>query len=121
MALRKKVEREFSAGMPWRNALDEDERACLLGLIRKMISAENGAAGSTTPAADGQYDESGHPADDRGRRGGGGERDTDHRSARWLTRPGGPAARQTASRRTSQTAARMRKAQAEQQTDDVRD
>ena len=53
VALRKKVEREFSAGMPWRNALDEDERACLLGLIRKMISAENGAAGSTTPAAGG--------------------------------------------------------------------
>ena len=53
MALRKKVEREFSAGMPWRNALDEDERACLLGLIRKMISAENGAADSTTTAATG--------------------------------------------------------------------
>jgi DNA-binding MarR family transcriptional regulator len=53
VALRKKVEREFSAGMPWRTALDEDERACLLGLIRKMISAESGAAGPTTPAAPG--------------------------------------------------------------------
>ena len=51
VALRKKVEREFSAGMPWRTALDEDERACLLGLIRKMISAEGGAPGPTTPAA----------------------------------------------------------------------
>ena len=53
MALRKKVEREFIAGMPWRTALDEDERACLLGLIRKMISAESGAASHTTPAAAG--------------------------------------------------------------------
>src|SRR5262244_1882409 len=43
VALRKKVEREFIAGMPWRTALDEDERACLLRLIRKMISAESGA------------------------------------------------------------------------------
>ena len=53
VALRKKVEREFTAGMPWRTAIDEDERACLLRLIRKMISAESGAAGHTTPAAAG--------------------------------------------------------------------
>lgn len=53
VALRKKVEHEFTACMPWRTALDEDERACLLGLIRKMIGAESGAAGHTTPAAAG--------------------------------------------------------------------
>ncbi len=51
VGLRGKLEREFVAGMPWRNALDEDERACLLGLIRKMISAGSGAVPAAASSA----------------------------------------------------------------------
>ena len=42
MALREQVQHEFMARMPWRT-LDDEERACLLGLIRKMIRAEASA------------------------------------------------------------------------------
>jgi MarR family transcriptional regulator, organic hydroperoxide resistance regulator len=45
-ALRAKIEREFTASMPWR-ALDEGERVCLLSLIRKMTQA-NAASAATT-------------------------------------------------------------------------
>jgi len=51
VGLRGKLEREFISGMPWRNALDQDERACLLGLIRKMISAGSGAASAAGGSA----------------------------------------------------------------------
>jgi DNA-binding MarR family transcriptional regulator len=47
VGLRRKVEREFMAHLPWRN-LDLQERACLLSLIRKMIAAEPAAPGTTT-------------------------------------------------------------------------
>jgi DNA-binding MarR family transcriptional regulator len=46
IGLRAKVEREFMAHMPWRN-LDQQERACLLSLIRKMITAQNDAQDTT--------------------------------------------------------------------------
>jgi DNA-binding MarR family transcriptional regulator len=55
-ALREQVQQEFMARMPWR-CLDDEERACLLGLIRKMVRAESGADdGSTTtpPTTGGQ-------------------------------------------------------------------
>jgi DNA-binding MarR family transcriptional regulator len=40
--LREQVQREFLANVPWRG-FDDDERACLLRLIRKMISANESA------------------------------------------------------------------------------
>ncbi len=46
VGLRRKVEREFMARMPWR-VLDEDERTCLLSLIRKMTLAESAATPTT--------------------------------------------------------------------------
>lgn len=46
VGLRGKIEREFMAHMPWRN-LDEQERVCLLSLIRKMVAAESPAPGTT--------------------------------------------------------------------------
>jgi hypothetical protein len=58
VGLREKVEREFMALMPWR-ALDQQERTCLLSLIRKMVVAQPGkpaapgaAAGAAAPASD---------------------------------------------------------------------
>jgi DNA-binding MarR family transcriptional regulator len=56
VGLRGQVEQEFRKLMPWR-CLDDDERACLLSLIRKMVRAESGASnGSTTtpPTTGGQ-------------------------------------------------------------------
>jgi DNA-binding MarR family transcriptional regulator len=47
IGLRAKIEREFMAHMPWRR-LDEQERACLLSLIRKMIEPQPAAADATT-------------------------------------------------------------------------
>src|SRR5262244_1147584 len=52
MGLRDHVQREFMARMPWR-CLDDEERACLLGLIRKMIRAEGSAESETTPPTTG--------------------------------------------------------------------
>jgi len=46
--LRAKVEREFMARMPWRR-LDDEERACLLSLIRKMTIAAAGGGESMDP------------------------------------------------------------------------
>jgi MarR family transcriptional regulator, organic hydroperoxide resistance regulator len=52
-ALKHRVETELAARMPWNRALDESERAQLLALIRKMLSAgENGAdAGASVKEA----------------------------------------------------------------------
>jgi DNA-binding MarR family transcriptional regulator len=47
IGLRAKIEREFMAHMPWRS-LDEQERRCLLSLIRKMTAADPAAATDTT-------------------------------------------------------------------------
>ncbi|HEU5420929.1 MAG TPA: MarR family transcriptional regulator [Streptosporangiaceae bacterium] len=59
-ALKKHLEAELAAWMPWSRALDNNERAQLLALIRKMLSAEpaadccpgdlSAAAGSPTVA-----------------------------------------------------------------------
>ena len=48
LALKCKVEQELSSRMPWNQALDEDERARLLALIRKMLRTygTSGAAGT---------------------------------------------------------------------------
>ncbi len=56
VGLRGKVERELMARVPWRSALDEKERACLLSLLRKMIvadSAPTNAADSTPTSTTG--------------------------------------------------------------------
>jgi MarR family transcriptional regulator, organic hydroperoxide resistance regulator len=47
LSLKKKLETEISARMPWNRALNDDERAQLLALIRKMLSAEDNGAGAT--------------------------------------------------------------------------
>jgi DNA-binding MarR family transcriptional regulator len=48
--LKQRMEAALAAQMPWARALDADEKACLLGLVRKMI-----AAGATSaPPADGE-------------------------------------------------------------------
>jgi DNA-binding MarR family transcriptional regulator len=46
LALREQVQREFLAHVPWRDFGDE-ERACLLALIRKMIRAQQGSGNGT--------------------------------------------------------------------------
>jgi MarR family transcriptional regulator, organic hydroperoxide resistance regulator len=48
MELKKRLEAELLAQMPWSHALDVDERAALLELIRKMTIAT--AAAATPPA-----------------------------------------------------------------------
>lgn len=48
MALRDQVQQQFMARMPWRG-LDDEQRACLLSLIHKMIRAEASADPGTTP------------------------------------------------------------------------
>lgn len=49
-ALKKHLETELAAWMPWSRALDNDERAQLLALIRKMLRAESAA--NCCPAVD---------------------------------------------------------------------
>ena len=39
LQLKERIENEILKGLPWRQALDNDERACLLGLIRKLLPA----------------------------------------------------------------------------------
>ncbi len=51
MELRQRVENEILASLPWRQALDPDERACLLGLIRKILPAAAAQAGSVSHLA----------------------------------------------------------------------
>ena len=43
LALKQQVEAELTARMPWNRALSDDERAQLLALIRKMLSADAGS------------------------------------------------------------------------------
>ena len=43
-ALKQQVEAEMTARMPWNRALNESERAQLLALIRKMLSADESGA-----------------------------------------------------------------------------
>jgi MarR family transcriptional regulator, organic hydroperoxide resistance regulator len=42
LCLKKRLETEISARMPWNRALNDDERAQLLALIRKMLSVDDG-------------------------------------------------------------------------------
>ena len=46
LSLKEKLESEISARMPWNRALNDDERAQLLALIRKMLSAEDNGGGA---------------------------------------------------------------------------
>ena len=39
LELKQRIENEILNGLPWRHALDNDERACLLGLVRKLLPA----------------------------------------------------------------------------------
>jgi DNA-binding MarR family transcriptional regulator len=39
LELKERIENEILNGLPWRYALDNDERACLLGLVRKLLPA----------------------------------------------------------------------------------
>src|SRR5437667_6347338 len=39
LELKQRIETEILSGLPWRYALDNDERACLLGLVRKLLPA----------------------------------------------------------------------------------
>ena len=39
LELKQRIENEITSGLPWRHALDHDERACLLGLVRKLLPA----------------------------------------------------------------------------------
>jgi MarR family transcriptional regulator, organic hydroperoxide resistance regulator len=45
LALKQRVEAELTARMPWNRVLDESERAQLLALSRKMLSADSHAPG----------------------------------------------------------------------------
>jgi MarR family transcriptional regulator, organic hydroperoxide resistance regulator len=51
LALKRRVETELTARMPWNRALDGDERSHLLALIRKMLSTNADGAPATGAAA----------------------------------------------------------------------
>jgi MarR family transcriptional regulator, organic hydroperoxide resistance regulator len=51
-ALKQRVEAEITARMPWNRALNESERAQLLALIRKMLSADESGADAGASAKD---------------------------------------------------------------------
>jgi DNA-binding MarR family transcriptional regulator len=46
LALKQRVDSEILASLPWRQALDADERAQFLGLIRKILAATAAGPGS---------------------------------------------------------------------------
>ncbi len=48
LALRERLEREFASRMPWTRALNDEERMQLLGLIRKMLTADPAEPGGAT-------------------------------------------------------------------------
>jgi len=45
LELKQRIETEILNGLPWRTALDNDERTCLLGLVRKLLPAVQAASG----------------------------------------------------------------------------
>jgi MarR family transcriptional regulator, organic hydroperoxide resistance regulator len=51
LALKRQVEAEITARMPWNKALTDDERTQLLALIRKMLAADAGDAAAAEAAA----------------------------------------------------------------------
>jgi DNA-binding MarR family transcriptional regulator len=52
LELKERIETEILSGLPWRQALDNDERACLLGLVRKLLPA---AQAANLPGHEAQY------------------------------------------------------------------
>jgi DNA-binding MarR family transcriptional regulator len=44
LELKQRIETEILSGLPWRHALDNDERACLLGIVRKLLPAARAAS-----------------------------------------------------------------------------
>jgi DNA-binding MarR family transcriptional regulator len=55
LELKQRIETEILNGLPWRIALDNDERACLLGLVRKLLLATR--AGHEAHRGDAQHRE----------------------------------------------------------------
>jgi DNA-binding MarR family transcriptional regulator len=57
--LKERIENEILSGMPWRHALDNDERALLLGLIRKLLAVAKAGnlPGHEAHHGDGQHGE----------------------------------------------------------------
>jgi MarR family transcriptional regulator, organic hydroperoxide resistance regulator len=51
LALRARLEKEMAAIMPWTSALDQSERECLLGLLRKMVQAGQECGANDPPPA----------------------------------------------------------------------
>ena len=47
IAAKERMMRELAARMPWCYALDEAERRCFLGLLKKMVDAARAQAGTT--------------------------------------------------------------------------
>ena len=45
LELKERIETEILGGLPWRHALNNDERACLLGLVRKLLPAAQAGSG----------------------------------------------------------------------------
>jgi MarR family transcriptional regulator, organic hydroperoxide resistance regulator len=60
LALKRKVEEELSSRMPWNRALDEEERAQLLALIRKMLSASGNRASGNHAGDSGNWADAGN-------------------------------------------------------------
>jgi DNA-binding MarR family transcriptional regulator len=69
--LRACLEREIAGSMPWTGSLDPSERECLLGLIRKMVKAEEerkARAGSAAGVSKKRNADTGKQPADTGRR-----------------------------------------------------
>ena len=47
IAAKERMMRELAARMPWCYALDDAERRCFLGLLKKMVDAARAQAGTT--------------------------------------------------------------------------
>jgi MarR family transcriptional regulator, organic hydroperoxide resistance regulator len=55
VSLKHRLEAEIAARMPWNSGLNDDERAQLLALIRKMLSADTDGAAAGAPPAGHDY------------------------------------------------------------------
>ncbi len=52
LALKRQIEAEITARMPWNKALSDDERTQLLALLRKMLAVDAGDSAAATAAED---------------------------------------------------------------------
>jgi DNA-binding MarR family transcriptional regulator len=52
LALKRQIETEITARMPWNKALSDDERTQLLALLRKMLDVDAGDPAAATAAED---------------------------------------------------------------------